>query len=632
MLTEIRDRSSGAFAYFIAALIIIPMAFWGVNEYANTSVVPTLVEIGDTKITKQELDQRLSALQDQERQRNPEFANSEFFTSDFYKRSVLGSLIDRALVEQMATDNHYRIGNAQLAELIRQEPIFQNEAGNFDPALYEEFVQSRLYSKQRFEQQIREDSRISQVADGYSQSAIVLSDDVRQLLELQAQRRTFDLVTVSEAAFRETIEVSDADVAAYYEANIDAYMDPDLISIEYVELDVNRIAENLVVDEAELRQEYENNKENFISPESRATRHILLSTSGEKSDSEQLATAQDLAAQLRDGADFAALAQQYSEDTGSAEEGGSLGDIERGQMVDEFEQAAFALEVGQISDPIETQFGYHIIEVTGVSGGVAQEFADVRFEIESQVREAQAQTEFAALLLEMRNLVFESEDSLQPVAEALGVDVLTTDFFSRDEGEGIAANGLVRQAAFDQIVVEDGLNSDPVELDEGLYVAVRKLDFKPAAPQALSDVSEQIRASLINQGAADAAKAAVESLQAKAQNSWEEVVADPELKSYQYTVSLLDEASEVSRDVIQKVSTMSLDGTEPSLDTLRVGNGDFHLIRLTSVREGDLQQVSDQVKDATRAILAQRNGASVFSSHLNYLNQAASAEVDDAAL
>ncbi len=216
MLTEIRDRSSGAFAYIIAALIIIPMAFWGVQEYANTQAVPTIVEIGDTKITKQELDQRISAAQDAESQRNPELAGSEFFSSDFFKRNVLNSLIDRALVQELAADHNYRIGNAQLAELIRQEPLFQSDSGQFDQAAYEQFVQSRLYSKQRFEQQIRDDSRIAQVAQGYQESALTLPNEVRILLELQAERRTFDLVTISEADYREGISVSPEDVQAYY--------------------------------------------------------------------------------------------------------------------------------------------------------------------------------------------------------------------------------------------------------------------------------------------------------------------------------------------------------------------------------------------------------------------------------
>ena len=621
MLTEIRDRSSGAFAYFIAALIIVPMAFWGVNEYANPQVVPTVLEVGDIKITKQELDQRLSQAQDAERQRNPELGESDFFNSDFFKRSVLNSLIDRALIEQIAVDNNYRVGNTELAALIRKEELFQTETGEFNQAAYDDFVQSRLYSKQRFEQQVRDDSRTTKVTQGYQSSAVVMPNEVRLLLELQAERRTFDLVTISEADYRESVEVSDSDVEEYYQANLNSFMNPDRVSVEYVELDANVIAENIEISEDELQQQYEDNKDNFFSPESRSARHILLSTNGDKGEEAQMAQAQLLLEQLRNGGDFAELAKEFSDDTGSGAIGGDLGKIERGQMVEEFEQSAFALDVGEISEPIKTQFGYHIIEVTDISGGEPQAFAEVRFEIEEQLRESEALSLFSGQLLELRNLVFESENSLTPVAEELGLTVLSTDFFTREAGEGIAANAVVRSAAFDVTVLEDGLNSDPVEVSEGYYVALRKIDFKPAAPKELAEVSEQIKASLINQGAELAAQAAVDTLQTKAQESWDQVLADPELSSIQHTVSLIDPALPVASDIVQKVSAMRLNGNEPAIETLRSNNGDFHLIRLTKVRPGDLRQVSDEIKEATRSLVAQRNGNSLFSSYLYQLNQ-----------
>ena len=256
--------------------------------------------------------------------------------------------------------------------------------------------------------------------------------------------------------------------------------------------DANVIAENIEISEDELQQQYEDNKDNFFSPESRSARHILLSTNGDKGEEAQMAQAQLLLEQLRNGGDFAELAKEFSDDTGSGAIGGDLGKIERGQMVEEFEQSAFALDVGEISEPIKTQFGYHIIEVTDISGGEPQAFAEVRFEIEEQLRESEALSLFSGQLLELRNLVFELRKQLNACCcKSLGLTVLSTDFFTREAGEGIAANAVVRSAAFDVTVLEDGLNSDPVEVSEGYYVALRKIDFKPAAPKELAEVSEQ---------------------------------------------------------------------------------------------------------------------------------------------
>ena len=629
MLTEIRDRSSGAFAYFIAALIIVPMAFWGINEYASTEAVTTLVEVGDSKITKAELDQRLRQVQDAERQRNPELAGSDIFSTPFFKRSVLNSLVERAVMENVANEQGYRMGNAQVAEIIRSQPLFQTEDGQFNAQAYEEFVQSRLYSKQRFEQEIREDSRIAQVREGYQSSALVLPNEVRQLLAAQAEKRTFDLVTVSETDYREGIEIDDAQVEAYYQAQIDEFMNPDQMSVAYVELDANAIAENVEINEDDLLALYEDNKANFISPESRVARHILLSTTGDESDAEQLAKAQELANQIKQGQDFATLAAENSDDEASANDGGNLGPIERGIMVPEFEEVAFALGEGEVSEPVKTQFGYHIIQVTEISGGVPQEFAEVRFELEDNQRQLQAAEIFAEQLEEMKALVFETEGSLQPVAEALGATVRTTGLFTRDEGEGVMANAVLREAAFGPIVLEDGLNSDPIEIAENVYVAIRKVDFIAAAPKPLAEVSEQIRESLVQAKAAELAAQAVASLKQRVESSWTDVVSDSSLNVASHTVSWIDQEPQVARDVMDKVASMQLVGGEPAIATLESSNGDFHVIRLSQVEAGDLNQVSDQVKEATRQLLAQRNGDSLFASYLYYQNQQVSAQVRD---
>ena len=629
MLTEIRDRSSGAFAYFIAALIIVPMAFWGINEYASTQAVPTLVKIGDAKITKADLDQRLREVQEAERQRNPELAGSDIFTTPFFKRSVLNSLVDRAIIENVANEQGYRLGNSQLAEIIRQQPLFQTETGEFDSLAYENFVQSRLYSKQRFEAQVRDDSRIGQVTDGYQSSALVMPDELRVLLAAQAERRTFDLVTISEADFRANIQVSDEQVQEYYQAQIDDFMNPDRMSVAYVELDAGMIAEEIEISEDELLALYEDNKANFISPESRIARHILLSTTAGKSDAEQLAKAQDLLSRIKQGEDFAALAGEHSDDTASATQGGDLGPIERGIMVPEFEEAAFALGAGEISDPIKTQFGYHIIQVTEISGGVPQEFAEVRFELEDNQRQILAQEIFAGRLEEMKALVFETEGTLAPVAEALGTTVRTTDFFTRDAGEGVMANAVLREAAFAPVVAEDGLNSDPIEIAENVYVAVRKLEFQPAAPKPLAEVSEQVKELLIQTQAQAAAQAAIASLKERAQSSWSDVIADPSLTVANHTVAWADGDREITRDIMDKVSSMSLVDGQPALETLESSNGDFHVIRLSAITQGDLNSISDPIKEATRQLLAQRNGDALFNSFLQAQNQQYSAAISD---
>ena len=234
MLTEIRDRSSGWFAWIIAALIILPMAFWGVQEYASTEARPVIVEFGDQKIYQGQFQQQLLNQQQRATQANPSLANSEIFTSDFYKRGVLKSMIERALVQQIAVDQNYQIGDKQLAALIKDDPIFQTD-GKFDPSLYQNYLASSgLFSKKQFEDNIRESSRLAQVSAGYQESALVLPDEIRAMLEIQAEKRTFDLITLNKSQFDDEVEVSEAEIEEYYNANTSNYMEPDRRSIEYV--------------------------------------------------------------------------------------------------------------------------------------------------------------------------------------------------------------------------------------------------------------------------------------------------------------------------------------------------------------------------------------------------------------
>ena len=424
MLTEIRDRSSGFFAYVIAALIIIPMAFWGIQEYASTEAQPVIVEVGEQKITQGVFQQALGRAQSIAQQRNPALANSNLLNNDLFKNQVLQELIQRALIEKVAGDQNYQIGNQQLAELIKRSDLFQVD-GKFDESSYANFVQSRAYSKTQFEDETRINSRLGQVTSGYQESALVLPDEVRELLEIQAEQRTFDLITVKQSDYVADVVVSDADVEQYYNDNVDSYFDPDRMTVNYVELNIEQIAEGVTVDPDVIRGLYDDNIDSYISPETRNTRHILLSTNS-TNEEEQLAKAQDLYAQLTAGADFATLAKENSQDPGSAPDGGSLGDVEAGVMVEEFEQAMFALSEGEISEPVLSQFGYHIIQVEKINGGKPQTFDEVKFDLEQSERDRIADERLLDSLEQMRNLVFEQSENLQAVADEMGLELQTS--------------------------------------------------------------------------------------------------------------------------------------------------------------------------------------------------------------
>jgi len=313
MLTDIRDRSSGIFAWFIAALIIIPMAFFGVSEYASTEARPTIVEIGDQKIIQQDYQARLQQAQNQARQSNPSLANSDVLNSDFYKKQVLQSMIDRSITSHVANEYNYQIGEKAVDKIISEDPNFQTD-GKFDQSLYNVFAASRgRAGAAQIKADIRSSSINQQVISGYQESALVLPSEVRELLEIQAEERTFDLITIKQSDFNDKVSVTDADISEHYNNNIDQYMLPDRTSISYIELDKAVIAEGLTIEESRLQQLYDEYAESFIADETRSTRHILLNTGGDNDDEAQKAKIEDLASQLSNGADFAELAKANSQ-------------------------------------------------------------------------------------------------------------------------------------------------------------------------------------------------------------------------------------------------------------------------------------------------------------------------------
>lgn len=629
MLTEIRDRSSGFFAWVIAALIIIPMAFFGVQEYADTEARPTILEIGNNKITQQEFQSRLQQIQNQRLAQNPELANSGVLNSKEFKKNVFDSMVDQELIAYIADDNGYQVGDKAINKQIATNPLFQTD-GKFDQSAFE--AQMARYGpggSKVYKTDIRRSSRLAQVISGYDESALVLPEEVRSLLEIQAEKRTFDIITINQANFIDSIEVTEADISDYFQQNIANYQEPERVSVSYIELDTQKIAEGVEVDDATLQSRYKEYADGFQADETRDTRHILLSTNDGEDEKEQLAKAEGLIAQLREGADFAALAKEHSKDPGSAQNGGSLGEIERDEMVPEFDEKAFELSEGAISDPVKTQFGYHIIQVQKINATEPEPFESLKFQLKEEEQLSIAQEEVAVQAEQLKNLVYEQSDSLTPAAEKLGLTIRTTELFSRASGNGIASNEIVRREAFGNTVMQENFNSEPLEIADGVFVVIRKLDTAPAEPKKLADVSAQIKSTITSERAIAKAKETGESVLERAEQNWDELAKDETLKVSTHSVSMIDTERKVSPDVLREVVKIQLEDSATKVVSFEGFGGDFHVVRLTQIAPGDLTAVSEAVKDSTRRLVAQRNGSALIDNYLEGLNKELELEIDE---
>lgn len=627
MLTEIREGSSGWFSWIIAALIIIPMAFWGVQEYASSDATLSVAKIGEQKISQNEFQVRLSNEQQRLRQAMGAQVNEDLLNSDGLKQNVLDQLINRAIVQQVAEKEGYRIGNQQLVKIIKDSELFKVD-GEFDEEAYSRYATGSAYSKAQYEDQLRDGSRLSQVTEGYQESALVLSDEVRLLLEIQAEERTVDILTVKKTDFTESVAVTDEEIAEYYAANTQAFMQDEKVATSYVELNKKDLMVGLEVNEDELKALYEQSAESFLSSEKRNTRHILLNISDEKGDDEQKALAEQLVAELRAGADFAELAKAHSADPGSAANGGSLGLVERGQMVPEFEEATFSLEAGKISEPVKSQFGYHIIQVEKIEQSVQKPYEDVRLDLENEERDRIASENILDQVEQLRNLAYEQPDNLDQVVDEMGLELQKTALFDRNTGVGVAALPSFRTAAFSEAVLLDEVNSEPIELSDGQWVVLRKAEHQESEPKLLAAVTEQIKQILVSEKASEAALIAGKSKLEKANLNWDGLAADDGTDIATHTLSLANPQRVVSPTVLEEISNMSLENGQPSVTSVEDTTGDFHIVRLTKVAIGDVAGLSEQIKDSTRRAVAQRNGSALMATYLEGLRKEIAPEIN----
>ena len=622
MLAEIRSRAKGWALWLIALIIIIPMAFWGIQEYFVGATNAPVAEVVDQQISQAAFRAALENQRNFVRQQMGDNVNNPFLDSMAFRMGVLNGLIQQALIADVANSKGYRVGDEFLSDLIRGSELFQAEDGRFDAQAYQRYVIGQgQYSQSQFESRLREQTALSQVASGYAESSFVLPGELSRLVQLTGEQRGFSTATLQPAVFMDSMEVTDDQVSEYYDTNQAQFFQPEQMKVSYLELSVDDLIEDIQVGEDELLAAYESQKAEYATQETRATRHILIEA-GQDSEAEVLQEAMERAASLvedlRQGADFEELARENSDDIGSAQAGGDLGNIERGQMVEEFEAAAFALEPGEISDPVKSQYGYHIIRVDQLNAPEIQPYEDVRAELLEDERRRLAEVDFFEMADELQNLVYEQPDTLEGAADELDLEIRTSDWFSADAGTGIAANTQVRQTAFSELVMDEQLNSDAIEINEDAYIVIRKSDYKPESPEPLDAVADDIRQLLLYNGAREMAAQRADALLASLQSGddWDYVTATAGIQGEYFIVARSDANIPVGRVILDEVFSLDRpsDG-ESFYATVPDPAGGVTLIRLNRVDDVRVENASEQAVNSARDALRQRHGDSYMSNY-----------------
>ena len=630
MLSTIREKTKGWIAAIILGLIAIPFALWGINYYFEGGSVKVAVVNGvDISVDtyRRTLDEQRRSFQQMLGQRfDPRILDS----ADFRNR-VLEAMIDEILMAEEVKSSGYRMSTAELARQIRQAPQFQRD-GQFDPKLYEFMLRNAGLDARGFESKLQRDVLLRHAESGYAQSALVSSADVQSLLKLQAQERDAVVAVLKPEYLRSRVKLTPEAVEQEYKRNASRYMTTERVRIQYLRLSAADLAKEVRVSPEELQQALAEAAQGTKSQEERRASHILVKLApGADKAAEQAAMSriQDLRAKLSAGADFSALAKQHSDDAGSAKQGGDLGLIARGSMVKEFEQALFALKKpGSLSDPVRTQYGLHLIKLTGFKAAPAATAVN-RAKIEADLRVRKAEQRFFELSERFHNLVYEQPDSLKPAAETLGLKIDTSDWFTRAGGSGIAASRKVVDAAFDSEVLEQGRNSQAIEIAPSTLVAIRILAHEPAHQRPLPEVRAGIEMTLFQ---AELEKKAMEigqeaMLQLKQGAAFDSVARGHGMDirpSRSYTRNMKD----VDRQLLQELfrSSHPVNG-KATYQLAAMADGSAALIMLKRVVEPDSVSVSGNEAASLRRSLEARRGRDYFEYYRANLRNQASVKI-----
>lgn len=635
MLQGIRDRAQSWIMWVIVILLIIPFALWGVHQYFGPEANVVVAEVNGKELHLRELQENYQRQRQRLRQVLGDEMDLDRLDEGRLKRETLNRMIEEELLVQAGLDEGMRVGDEQLAAAIRTLEVFQ-EDGRFSEERYQLALRNMGYSPGSFEHVLRRDMLRAQLERGLVDGAFVTDAGFDVAVQVAAQERSFHEAVIPAERFKDAVDVGAADIQRYYDDNPEAFTVPERVVVAWIELSRERLAEEIQLSESELRRAYESRQQNFLVPEERRARHILLGLEPEAEPAEVAAVrerAEDLAARLRAGADFAALAREHSDDPGSAEAGGDLGFFQRGAMVPAFEEAAFDLEPGEVSDPVRSPFGFHIIEVTDTRGGGVRPFDEVAPELRRQLRLERAEQRFFEQAERFANLVFEHPDTLEVAAAELELEIREAGPFSREGAEsGIAANDRFVAAAFSEEVA-DGLNSEPLELGQNRLVALRLRERIPAELQPLDAVRAEIRARLVEQRAreraAELGEALIERLRAGAERA--ALAAEHDL-TWESRQSVQRGAPDADPRLLDAVFRMPRPEGLPRFDGVTLGNGDYAVIALDSVRDGSPGALSPDQREAFRSALADGFGEETYAALVAALRAGADVKIFESRL
>ncbi len=536
---------------------------------------------------------------------------------------MLEGLIQRELINQELEDAGFEVAPAQIRATIHNIPAFQDETGKFSIERYKQVLSVQGMNSVQFELQVARDIADQHLRTGIERSAFVTQAELEQYQRLQNQQREIGYLRLPLNRYLDMVKISDEEIQQYYDSNPDQFKTPEQVAVDYVELNLAEMADQFRVSDEEVKAFYEQHRDNYVTePEQRKVRHILITVNDQRDDAAARQKAEQLLARLRKGEDFASLAKAESDDPGSASQGGDLGYISRGMMDKAFEEATFRLKKNELGEPVRSRFGYHIIQVTDIKPARLKSLAEVRDQIRKELQIQQAEQRFYEEVDKLNNLSYEIPDSLQPVADELGLEIKHSPLFSRRGGPGIFGNPKLIEAAFSDDVLNANRNSDLVELSDTHVLVLHLREHKPASLRPLAEVRTEIIRRLKREKAIALAKQdAAEALSRLEAGDKPAAVAAAYRQQWQTAKVARQAAAGDKFDNRIREAAFELPRPEddkPQFTRLALPQGDVIVLALYRVKDGSPATDTEALK-ALRKQLANQQGQAEYAAFIDYL-------------
>ncbi len=629
MLQKMRDQTQSLVFKVLVGIIVVVLAIFGFGAF-NLFVTgdPEVASVNGEGITQNEL----AVATERERRRIATQMGGEIDPSLIdpvrLQGAVLDRLVARTVLAQAAEELGVAVSREQVDRELVENPAFQID-GKFQPNLYRQAVQAMGYTPQGFMEDTAELMALQQLQAALTDSALLTDRELNVHARLLAQRRDVAYLAFTVDEFRDQVEVTDEEVRLRYEENRRAYTTEEAVDAAYVVLSVEDLMDDPAVEvaEEEARAAYEQEREAAPSQEERRSRHILLETDDTRSPEAARQELEKVRARIEDGESFADLAQELSEDPGSAAEGGELGFAGRGVFDPAFEEALFAIEEpGQISGPVQTDYGYHLIQLEEIRTNEYPSFEEARAEIEQRLRRDQAELLYQERLRELDNLAFEQPESLQGIVDALGLTRQTADGITRNRGPAPFDDPDVRQRLFGSEVLEKGFNSPAVELGPDRAVVMRVTERHPPELIPFEEVAARIRAEIETERAralAEEAHAAAQTRLVAGEGA--AAVASAYGLEWRTVEAARRSQAEIPRPVLDAAFALPRPGDAgKSIGDAVLPDGGLALVTVTRVQDADVAALPGAELDGMRRFLADRVARLEFGAFFESLSEEAS--------